>query len=126
MDNKRKMLTVRMKPDIINDFGIAADLRGQTMSSLIYQYVLKTIREEKEKAPQAFPDYKKPEPKAVIDFDAEARDKQILNMVYESFDGKDINPELLKAVLTAVRTIKAATDNEGGEVTIFPGNKKAG
>lgn len=51
---KRKLLTVKIDTDVLREFQIAAALRGLTMSSLVHQFVLKTIREEKEKAPRAF------------------------------------------------------------------------
>lgn len=47
-------LNVRINPQVREEFKIAADLRGASMSSLIHQFIVKTIREEKDKSPIAF------------------------------------------------------------------------
>lgn len=51
---KTKMINVRLVPRVHDDFKIACDLKGVSMSSLMHQFVVKTIREEKERDPQAF------------------------------------------------------------------------
>jgi hypothetical protein len=51
---KQKLLTVRIDPVDLDDFAIAAELKGATMSGLVHQFVRKTIREEKERDPKAF------------------------------------------------------------------------
>jgi uncharacterized protein (DUF1778 family) len=51
---KKAILNLRLKPEVRDEFAIAADLRGASMSSLIHQFIVRTIREEKEIAPQAF------------------------------------------------------------------------
>lgn len=51
---KVKMINVRLKPSVHDDFKTAADLRGASMSSLMHQFIVKTIREEKEREPGAF------------------------------------------------------------------------
>lgn len=93
------------------------------MSTLVHQFIVRLIHEEKAKNPRRFPDYV-PDPAA--EPEVNDQDQQILDMVYESFDGQEVNQDLLKVVLNAVRSIKAATENEGGDVAIFPGNKKVG
>jgi hypothetical protein len=53
---KEKLSTINLKvpPRTHADFRIAAKLRGGTMSSLLHQYIVRIIREEKERDPEAF------------------------------------------------------------------------
>lgn len=51
---KVKMINVRLKPDTHDEFKIACELRGGSMSSLMHQFIVRTIREEKERDPRAF------------------------------------------------------------------------
>lgn len=51
---KVKMINVRLTPSVHESFRIAAELRGASMSSLLHQYIVRTIREEKELDPKAF------------------------------------------------------------------------
>lgn len=51
---KVKMINVRLTPAVHDQFKIACDLRGVSMSSLLYQFIVRTIREERELEPQAF------------------------------------------------------------------------
>jgi hypothetical protein len=52
---KKAILNLRLRPEVRDEFAIAADLRGASMSGLLHQFIVKTIREEKELSPQAFP-----------------------------------------------------------------------
>lgn len=52
--SKEKLLTVRVKPQVLRDFRIAADLQGASMSALVHMFVIRTIREHKEANPKAF------------------------------------------------------------------------
>jgi hypothetical protein len=51
---KTRMINVRLSEKVHEDFKIACELRGVSMSSLMHQYVIRVIREEKEMAPRAF------------------------------------------------------------------------
>lgn len=51
---KVRMVNVRLTPQVHEAFKIACDLRGVSMSSLMHQFVVRTIREEKELEPKAF------------------------------------------------------------------------
>lgn len=51
---KVKMINVRLTPTVHDAFKIAAELRGASMSSLLHQFVVRTIREEKDMDPAAF------------------------------------------------------------------------
>jgi hypothetical protein len=51
---KVKMINVRLKPDTHDDFKIACELRGGSMSSILHQFIVRTIREEKEMSPRSF------------------------------------------------------------------------
>lgn len=51
---KVKMINVRLKPSVHDEFKIACELRGASMSSLMHQFIVRTIREEKDREPQAF------------------------------------------------------------------------
>lgn len=45
---------MRLKPETREEFRVAAELRGATMSGLLHQFIVRTIREEKERDPEAF------------------------------------------------------------------------
>jgi hypothetical protein len=51
---KMALLTVPLKPDTLEDFKTACELKGATMSSWIRQFVMQTIREERQHQPKAF------------------------------------------------------------------------
>lgn len=52
--NKEKMVNVRLTENVHEDFKTVATLRGASMSSLLHQFIVKAIREEKEREPRAF------------------------------------------------------------------------
>lgn len=54
MPEKKAILNLRLDPETRNQFAIAAKLRGASMSGLLHQFIVRTIREEKAEAPQAF------------------------------------------------------------------------
>lgn len=54
MAEKKAILNLRVDPEVLKNFKIAAKLRGASMSGLIHQYIVRTIREEKADSPQAF------------------------------------------------------------------------
>jgi hypothetical protein len=51
---KVKMINVRLSEKAHNDFKIAAELRGASMSTLLHQFIVGVTREEKERDPKAF------------------------------------------------------------------------
>jgi hypothetical protein len=51
---KEVRINVKISPKLRTDFHTAARLRGATMSALLHQFVVKTVREEKEREPGAF------------------------------------------------------------------------
>lgn len=57
---KAKMVNVRLTPIVHDQFKIACDLRGVSMSSLLHQFIVRTIREERELDPKAFEIVTKP------------------------------------------------------------------
>ncbi len=52
--SKTSMLTVKLTPDRLEQFRIAAMLRGSTMSAIVQQFVASVVREEMTAVPQAF------------------------------------------------------------------------
>lgn len=52
--DKKAILNLRLRPEIRDEFAIAAELRGASMSGLLHQFIVRTIREEKEHSPQSF------------------------------------------------------------------------
>jgi len=52
--NKDVLVTIRIAPEIRDQFKTAAELRGSTMSGLMHQFIVRTIREEREAMPHAF------------------------------------------------------------------------
>lgn len=51
---KIKMINVRLGEQTHKDFKIACELKGGGMAQILHQFIVKTIREEKEREPQAF------------------------------------------------------------------------
>jgi hypothetical protein len=52
--NKEINLNIRVRRGVREDFKIVADLRGASMSSLVHQFIIKCIREEKKISSEAF------------------------------------------------------------------------
>lgn len=52
--NKDVLITVRIAPEVRDQFKKAAELRGSTMSGLMHQFIVRTIREEKQTSPGEF------------------------------------------------------------------------
>lgn len=52
--SKEKMVNVRLSPVVHEQFKIACELRGVSMSSILHQFIVRTIREERELEPKAF------------------------------------------------------------------------
>jgi hypothetical protein len=53
-DLKEVRINVKISPKLRADFQTAARLRGATMSALIHQFIVKTVREERERDPGEF------------------------------------------------------------------------
>jgi hypothetical protein len=53
-NTKSAMLTVKLTPARLEEFRIAAMLRGTTMSALITQFITTVVREEMTAVPEAF------------------------------------------------------------------------
>jgi hypothetical protein len=51
---KGGLLNLKINPRTREEFKIAAELRGATMSSLLHQHIFQVIREEKREHPEAF------------------------------------------------------------------------
>jgi len=51
---KEKLMNIKMRRQTHREFQIAAELKGSTMSSLLHQFIVQTIWEEKKKHPEAF------------------------------------------------------------------------
>ncbi len=71
ISGKEININVRVRRDVREDFKIVAELRGASMSSLIHQFMVKCIREEKKISPESFGNAEKPtgkyEQEAVIE-----------------------------------------------------------
>jgi hypothetical protein len=53
-NSKEMNINIRVRRDVRENFKIVADLRGASMSSLIHQFMVKCIREEKKISPEIF------------------------------------------------------------------------
>lgn len=51
---KTVRINLKINPAIRREFHAVAELRGSTVSNLIHQFIVKTIREEKERDPSGF------------------------------------------------------------------------
>lgn len=51
---KESNLNIRITPQLREEARIAAELRGLSVSALVHQYLVKVVREEKERSPAAF------------------------------------------------------------------------
>lgn len=54
------ILNIRVQREVREQFRLAAKLKGSSMSGLLHQFVIKTIREEKSLDPEAFTRVQKP------------------------------------------------------------------
>jgi hypothetical protein len=54
MAEKKAILNLRLDPKVRDQFAVAAKLRGASMSGLIHQFIIRTIREEQAEMPEAF------------------------------------------------------------------------
>jgi len=52
--NKEVLVTIRIAESVREEFKKAAELRGSTMSGLMHQFIIRTIREEKQLSPHVF------------------------------------------------------------------------
>lgn len=52
--NKDVLVNLRLRPDVRLEFKAVAELRGATMSGLLHQFIVKAIREERERDPVSF------------------------------------------------------------------------
>jgi hypothetical protein len=109
METDNVLFNLQLPRSVRDDFRVVAKLRGTSMAALLHQFMYRTIRDEKDRRPEAFPDYT-PEPPPVPD--VSDKDKQVLDIVYESFGGEEVQPDLLKAVLEAVKMLQAATETD--------------
>ena len=57
-DSKTKLVNFRVSEELKTDFEVAAKLRGAGLSNLIHQYLVKVVREEKERDLKAFENMK--------------------------------------------------------------------
>ncbi len=71
--NKEKLLTVKVAPQVLQDFKVAAELKGGTMSALVHMFVVQTIREQKERNPESFAPEKEKRRRVIV---AEAKDEK--------------------------------------------------
>lgn len=117
------LLNLKLPRDLRDDFKVAAKLRGGSMSTLIHQFVVRVIREEKEKNPAAFADFV-PEEKAIV---MSPNNQQALEILAESFDG-EIDLETLRIAVAATKQVKEAQEraNESTIPRIEPGKRKTG
>lgn len=51
---KEVLMTLRVRPDVRDSFRVAADMKGATMSGLIHQFMMRTIRDIQETYPEEF------------------------------------------------------------------------
>lgn len=56
---KDVLINLKLSADTREDFRVVAELRGSSMSGLIHQFIVQSIREEKMKEPEAFAKKKK-------------------------------------------------------------------
>lgn len=52
--SRNSMINVRLADQTHEDFKTVAELRGASMSTLLHQFIVKAIREEKEISPKSF------------------------------------------------------------------------
>lgn len=96
-ETKKRLLTVKIDAETLHDFGISANLRGTTMSALVIQSVLNTIREDKQRQPDKFPGY---EP-----LNQAQEFEEVRTMLREMYGDKPIDPEELRKAFEILKTI---------------------
>jgi len=98
MESENVLLNIQLPRTARDDFRIAAKREGKSMSALVYRYILLTIRQAKAEAPELFPDYSPP-PRIA------GGDSEIEQIIYETFEGKDIEPERLRQIMKAIKPL---------------------
>jgi uncharacterized protein (DUF1778 family) len=88
LQNKEVLINIRLRYETREEFRVAAELRGATMSGLLHQFIVRTIREEKERDPAAFvelqsADLSKAEHSSEQSFDPNLSPQQ--NAIYKKF-----------------------------------------
>jgi hypothetical protein len=91
--SKDVLINFRINRRIRDEFRVAASLRGASISGLLHQFIVHTIREEKERNPKAFitmlnnrGDESKTDKAEVVDL-GEIRGEEMLLPVLEALDG---------------------------------------
>lgn len=51
---KEVLLTLRVRPEIRDEFRVVAEMKGSTMSGLIHQFMMRTIRDMQDTYPEEF------------------------------------------------------------------------
>lgn len=101
-NNDPVQVNIQIPLHVREDFKIAARTKGMSMSSMIHQYIIRTIHEEKVKFPTMFPDYTPP---PVIVSDERTMDDLIDAATHE------IAGNVSDATLQMIRRmVKAATE----------------
>lgn len=101
-------INIQVPFDIREDFRIVAANRGFSMSNMLFQYILKVVREAKAETPEIFPDYNPP-PKIVSETGMD-------EILYEALEGKELTPEMRRTIEIAVKTaLKVKELNDEGE-----------
>src|SRR4051812_6098785 len=54
LDKKEVRINLKISPTLRAEFHAAAHLRGASMSSLLHQYIVKVVREEKDRSIEQF------------------------------------------------------------------------
>lgn len=83
------------------------------MSGLLFQYIMRVIREEKVRSPKDFPDYSPP-PEIISDRQT-VRDR--IEARYESFGGKTLSQDQLDKMIDKIAELLEVVEvtNESGE-----------
>lgn len=107
--NEQKVqINITLPLGVRENFRIAAKLHGHSMSGLVFQFILKEIREAKEQKPEAFPDYESDRPAVA--------GTEIDEILYDAFDGQPINPQTLRRMIRDAKEmsrIREIVDKKG-------------
>jgi hypothetical protein len=101
MPSEKVMINVRVPNGLRDDFAIVAKHRGTSTSSLIYQFMLALVTEQRQMTPRLFPDFVSTESR-----EPAAYDKAII----KAFNNNPPPPELVIKMLETFVELKEQID----------------
>jgi len=78
------------------------------MSGLFHKFMVRTIREEKDRQPDRFPDYVSDDAPQIVN------ETEFDKIMFEAFDGQPVEPDKLRAMMKAVKALMEVKEITAG------------